>query len=251
MPSDHVGIDVDALTPELLNDARLLYCLPNFQNPTGRCLPLPRRQALVAKAKDAGVAVVEDDPYGELSYRGETLPSLLSYDPDNGIYLGSFSKVLAPGLRLGYIVAPPWLYQKLVQTKQAADLHSPSLNQYLAYELVRDGFLEGHIPRIRQLYRDQCQLMLSALDRNFPATASWTRPQGGMFIWVTLPEAIDTQALLASAIDRGVAFVPGAPFFTENAPTNTLRLSFVTVSAERIEAGIRLLGELIRAELAR
>jgi len=250
MPSDEDGIDTDALTPELLDGARFMYCLPNFQNPTGRRLPLARRKELVAKALAAGVPVVEDDPYGELSYGGEHLPSLLSLNPQGGIYMGSFSKILAPGLRLGYVVGPEPLYSKLVQAKQAADLHTPSFSQRIVYETIQDDFLEAHIPTIRDLYGHQCQLMLSALEQYFPAQAQWTRPEGGMFIWVTLPKGVDTTQLLAKAIAHNVAFVPGAPFYATDPQVNTLRLSFVTVPAEKIEAGMKILGELVRAEIA-
>ncbi|GAB2491742.1 PLP-dependent aminotransferase family protein [Pseudoxanthomonas sangjuensis] len=249
MPSDGQGIDTDALTPELLAGGRFMYCLPNFQNPTGRRLPLQRRQALVEKAAAAGVPVVEDDPYGELSYDGETLPSLLSLNPQGGIYMGSFSKILAPGLRLGYVVAPEPLFAKLVQAKQAADLHTPSFSQRIVHETIKDGFLDAHVPTIRDLYGRQCQYMLDALERHFPAEAQWTRPEGGMFIWVTLPAGIDTGRLLAKAVEQNVAFVPGAPFFAGPPQANTLRLSFVTVPQEKIEAGIGKLGALVRAEI--
>ncbi|SEL05300.1 valine-pyruvate aminotransferase apoenzyme [Pseudoxanthomonas sp. GM95] len=249
MPSDEDGIDTDALTPELLAGARFMYCLPNFQNPTGKRLPLERRKELVAKALAAGVPVVEDDPYGELSYNGELLPSLLSLNPEGGIYMGSFSKVLAPGLRLGYVVAPEPLYSKLVQAKQATDLHTPSFTQRIVYETLQDDFLETHIPTIRDLYGSQCQLMLSALEQYFPPEAQWTRPEGGMFIWVTLPKGIDTTQLLAKAIAQNVAFVPGAPFYANDPQINTLRLSFVTVPAARIEAGMKILGALVKAEI--
>jgi 2-aminoadipate transaminase len=250
MPSDEQGIDTDALTPELLDSARFMYCLPNFQNPTGKRLPLERRKELVAKALAAGVPVVEDDPYGELSYGGELLPSLLSLNPDGGIYMGSFSKILAPGLRLGYVVAPEPLYSKLVQAKQATDLHTPSFTQRIVHETIQDDFLEAHIPTIRDLYGSQCQLMLQALQDYFPEQAQWTQPEGGMFIWVTLPKGIDTTQLLAKAIAQNVAFVPGAPFYATDPQINTLRLSFVTVPAARIDAGMRILGELVKAEIA-
>lgn len=249
MHSDDEGIVVDALDDARLQGGRFMYCLPNFQNPTGRRLPLERRRALIARARAAGVLVVEDDPYGELSY-GEQLPSLLSMDPDNVVYMGSFSKVLAPGLRLGYLIAPEALHAKLVQTKQAADLHTPSFSQRIVHEAVQGGFLDRHIPEIRALYGNQCALMLSALQRHFPAEAKWNRPQGGMFIWVTLPEGLDTGDLLRRAIERNVAFVPGAPFFATAPQANTLRLSFVTVSAEKIEQGMERLGALVREEIA-
>lgn len=250
MKTDEDGIVTDALTAEQLAGARFMYCLPNFQNPTGRRMPLERRKALLEKAIAAGVPVVEDDPYGALSYSGEELPSLLSMAPEHVIYMGSFSKVLVPGLRLGYVVAPEELLGKLVQAKQAADLHTPSFTQRIVHEAIQDDFLDHHIPEIRTLYAHQCELMLAALDRYFPSTARWTRPHGGMFIWVTLPEGVDSAALLAKAIEQNVAFVPGAPFYANDPQANTLRLSFVTVPAEKIESGMQVLGTLLKAEIA-
>jgi 2-aminoadipate transaminase len=250
MRSDEEGVVVDALSAEQLAGARFMYCLPNFQNPTGRRLPAERRTLLVAKAAEAGVPIVEDDPYGDLYYTGEPLPSLLSMNPEGVIYMGSFSKVLAPGLRLGYVVAPEAVLGKLIQAKQAADLHTPSFTQRIVHEVVKDGFVDQHIPTIRALYAQQCALMLDALDQHFPPQVQWNRPEGGMFIWVTLPEGIDSSPLLARAIERNVAFVPGAPFFAADPQRNTLRLSFVTVPGERIEAGVRVLGELLHEALA-
>jgi len=249
MRSDEQGIVVDALDDAQLHAARFAYVLPNFQNPTGRRLPVARRQALVAKADAAGVPLVEDDPYGELAYAGEPLPSLLSMNPDGVVYMGSFSKVLAPGMRLGYLVAPPQVHAKLVQAKQAADLHTPSLTQRIVHEVVRGGFLDTHVPGIRALYGRQCALMLDAMARHFPSQVHWNRPEGGMFIWVTLPPGMDSQALLAEAIARNVAFVPGAPFFAAEPRHDTLRLSFVTVPAERIEQGIAILGQLLHESI--
>jgi 2-aminoadipate transaminase len=250
MRSDEEGVVVDALSAEQLAGARFMYCLPNFQNPTGRRLPAERRTLLVAKAAEAGVPIVEDDPYGDLYYAGEPLPSLLSMNPEGVIYMGSFSKVLAPGLRLGYVVAPEAVLGKLIQAKQAADLHTPSFTQRIVHEVLKDGFVDQHIPTIRALYAQQCALMLDALDQHFPPQVQWNRPEGGMFIWVTLPEGIDSSPLLARAIERNVAFVPGAPFFATDPQRNTLRLSFVTVPGERIEAGVRVLGELLHEALA-
>ena len=194
--------------------------------------------------------VVEDDPYGELCYSGDILPSLLSMAPEHVIYMGSFSKVLAPGLRLGFVVAPEELHGKLVQAKQAADLHTPSFSQRIVYEAVQDGFLDAHIPTIRTLYAHQCQLMLAALEKYFPGEARWNQPEGGMFIWVDLPEGVDSSKLLAKAIQENVAFVPGAPFYATNPKPNTLRLSFVTVPADKIETGVQILGRLLKAEIA-
>ncbi|HEY8540344.1 MAG TPA: PLP-dependent aminotransferase family protein [Steroidobacteraceae bacterium] len=246
--SDDDGIVLEALAPELARRARFFYCLPNFQNPTGRRMPGARRQALARIADDAGLLLIEDDPYGELSYSGERLPTLHSLNPDGVVYLGSFSKVLAPGLRVGYLIAPKPLLRKLVQAKQAADLHTPSFNQRVVHEAVKDGFLDAHIPTIRALYASQCRAMLEALSRHFPRTVTWNRPAGGMFIWVKLPEHIDAMALLDKAVVANVAFVPGAPFFANEPQRNTLRLSFVTVPTDKIEEGIARLGRLIAGE---
>ncbi|MCO4888549.1 PLP-dependent aminotransferase family protein [Cupriavidus sp. WGtm5] len=250
IPSDDKGLLPDALTPELTAGARFLYALPNFQNPTGRRLPLERRQALVARAQEQGVLLVEDDPYGALSYTGDQLPSLLSMNPDGVIYMGSFSKVLAPGMRLGYVIAPPELHFKLCQAKQASDLHTPTFTQRVAYETVRDGLLDTHIPTIRELYGKQCQTMLDALRRHMPEGVSWNTPEGGMFIWMELPEGLDSMAILEEAVKRNVAYVPGAPFYANNPKRNALRLAFVTVPAERIEQGVAILGELFREAIA-
>lgn len=250
VPGDDKSLLPEALTPELTANARFLYALPNFQNPTGRRMPLERRQALVARAKALGVLLIEDDPYGELSYTGDQLPSLLSMNPDGVIYMGSFSKVLAPGLRLGYVIAPPELHFKLCQAKQASDLHTPSFTQRLAYETIRDGLLDTHIPTIRQLYGSQCQAMLDSLDRHMPAGVTWNRPEGGMFIWMELPEGLDSMAILEQAVKRNVAYVPGAPFYASNPRRNTLRLAFVTVAPDRIEQGVAILGELFREAIA-
>ncbi len=248
-----VPTDDSGLLPEAVADigqgARLLYALPNFQNPTGRTLSVERRVALVETCARLGLPLIEDDPYGALSYRGEPLPKMLTMNPDGVIYMGSFSKVLTPGIRLGYVVAPVPLVRKLEQAKQAADLHTAQLTQMVVHEAIKDGFLGQHIPTIRKLYSDQCQAMLAALTEFFPAAATWTRPEGGMFIWVTLPKHIDSMKLLDEAIAQNIAFVPGAPFYANNPECNTLRLSFVTVSPEKIREGVEKLGKLIAAKL--
>ena len=174
---------------------------------------------------------------------------MLKMNPDGVIYMGSFSKVLTPGIRLGYVVAPLPLVRRLALAKQAADLHTSQLTQMVVHEVIKDGFLERHIPLIRSLYASQCQAMLTAMDQHFPAGVSWTRPEGGMFIWVTLPAHVDAMRLLDDALANKVAFVPGAPFYANAPQTNTLRLSFVTVPPERIRAGVAILGRLIAARM--
>jgi 2-aminoadipate transaminase len=250
VPSDDRGVVPSALTPELLAGARFLYCLPNFQNPTGRRLPLERREALTRLARETGLLLIEDDPYAALSYSGDALPTMLSMHPDGVVYLGSFSKVLAPGLRVGYLIAPEALHRKLVQAKQAADLHTPSFTQRIVYEAIKDGFLDDHIPTIRALYKERCETMLAAMDEHFPKSLKWNRPEGGMFIWVQLPPGVDSFKLLDQAIAQNVAFVPGGPFYANEPQLNTLRLSFVTVPAEKIRKGIAVLGALLRQRLA-
>ncbi|WP_334189111.1 aminotransferase-like domain-containing protein [Noviherbaspirillum sp.] len=247
VPTDDGGLLPETVAP-IAQGARLLYALPNFQNPTGRTLSVERRLALVETCARLGLPLIEDDPYGALSYRGEPLPKMLGMNPHGVIYMGSFSKVLTPGIRLGYVVAPVPLVRKLEQAKQAADLHTSQLTQMVVHEVVKDGFLTQHIPTIRALYADRCQVMLSAMDEFFPKSATWTRPEGGMFIWVTLPKHIDSMKLLEEAIAQHVAFVPGTSFYANVPETNTLRLSFVTVPPERIRDGVEKLGRLIAAK---
>jgi 2-aminoadipate transaminase len=248
-----VATDDDGLVPSsiagLADGARLLYSLPNFQNPTGRSLSLARRQELVETCARLGLPLIEDDPYGALSYKGEPMPRMVSMNPDGVIYMGSFSKVLTPGIRLGYVCAPLPLVRRLELAKQAADLHTAQLTQMVVHEVVKDGFLDRHIPTIRTLYANQCQVMLDALDEHFPDSVTWTRPEGGMFIWVKLPQQIDATKLLEQALAARVAFVPGAPFYANEPATNTLRLSFVTVPPERIREGIATLGQIIKSQL--
>lgn len=248
-----VATDDHGLVPSSIDavakGARMLYALPNFQNPTGRSLSIERRQELVETCARHGIPLIEDDPYGALSYKGEPYPKMLNMNPDGVIYMGSFSKVLTPGIRLGYVVAPLPLVRRLELAKQAADLHTAQLTQMVVYEVVKDGFLEQHIPSIRTLYANQCQAMLDAMAECFPSGVTWTKPEGGMFIWVTLPKHIDAMKLLDQAIAAKVAFVPGAPFYANEPETNTLRLSFVTVPPERIREGVAVLGKLIAAQL--
>lgn len=246
--TDEHGLVPSSIEP-VAEGARLLYSLPNFQNPTGRSLSLERRRELVETCARLGLPLIEDDPYGALSYKGEPMPKMVAMNPEGVIYMGSFSKVLTPGIRLGYVCAPLPLVRRLELAKQAADLHTAQLTQMVVYDVVKDGFLDQHIPTIRTLYGNQCQAMLDAMDQHFPKQVSWTRPEGGMFIWVTLPKRIDAMKLLDQAIAARVAFVPGAPFYATDPETTTLRLSFVTVPPERIREGIAILGQLIAAAL--
>ena len=248
--SDDEGVDVNDLAAKA-KDARFLYVLPNFQNPTGRSMSEARRASLVAKAAEIGLPLVEDNPYGDLWFDTPPPAPLTARNPEGCIYLGSFSKVLAPGLRLGYVVAPKAIMPKLLQAKQAADLHSPSFNQRMVAEVLKDGFIDRHVPTIRALYKAQCSAMLAALDTEMAGlNVVWNRPDGGMFLWVRLPEGMDAVALLPKAVEKNVAFVPGAAFYAEGADPRTLRLSFVTASEEQIKTGVAALAKTIREALA-
>lgn len=249
--SDGEGVQVDDLRRQRAG-GRFVYLLPNFQNPTGRTMSEARRQAVVEAARELALPIVEDNPYGDLWFDAPPPAPLTARHPEGSLYLGSFSKVLAPGLRLGFIVAPAGLYPKLLQAKQAADLHSPSFNQRLVAEVIRDGFLDRHVPTIRALYRTQRDAMLAALAREMQGLdVKWNTPAGGMFLWARLPAGVDAVELLPKAVDRGVAFVPGAAFYAHDADARTLRLSFVTASPPEIDRGIAALAEAVRDALAR
>lgn len=251
--SDEQGLDVGDLQAKMgegTGAARFLYVLPNFQNPTGRSMSEARRAALVERAAALNLPIVEDNPYGDLWFDAPPPAPLTARNPEGCIYLGSFSKVLAPGLRLGYIVAPPSVYPKLLQAKQAADLHSPGYNQRVVAEVIKDGFLDRHVPTIRALYKAQCSAMLGALEKEMGGLdVQWNRPDGGMFLWVRLPEGMSAIELLPKAVEAGVAFVPGAAFYADAADPRTLRLSFVTASEEQIATGMALLAKAIRQSM--
>lgn len=244
--SDEGGVDAADLKAKAPG-ARFVYLLPNFQNPTGRTMGEARRAAVAAVAAEAGLPIIEDNPYGDLWFDAAPAPSLASRHPDGTVYLGSFSKILAPGLRLGYLVAPKALYPKLLQAKQAADLHTPSFNQRIVAEVLKNGFIDRHVPTIRALYKSQCQAMLAALTREMAGLDfTWNTPTGGMFLWARLPAGLDAVKLLPKAVDKNVAFVPGAAFYADHADARTLRLSFVTASVDQINTGIAALAQAIR-----
>jgi 2-aminoadipate transaminase len=244
--SDHEGPLPEALA-SAASSARFAYLLPNFQNPTGHVYTEARRAAVVAAAQSKGLPLLEDNPYGDLWFDEAPPRSLASRWPDGVLYLGSFSKVLAPGLRLGYIVSPTALYPKLLQAKQAADLHTPIFNQRVVHEVIRNGMLDTHVPTIRALYKTHRDAMQASLAKHLGGVAQWVTPVGGMFFWIELPAHIDAVALLPKAVDAGMAFVPGAAFYASAPRKNTLRLSFVTSPPEQIEAGVAALARVLKA----
>ena len=264
VPSDNDGLQTEMLESPLRSGPKFMYVLPNFQNPGGTTLSEGRRPELVLLADRFGIPIIEDDPYGQLRYEGEHLTPLVVLDRENlrrdrgysignVIYLSTFSKTLAPGLRLGWIVAPPEVISKLTQLKQGADLHTSTFGQMVAYEVARDGFLDEHVKLIRRVYRERRDAMLEALKAEFPSEVKWAHPQGGLFLWVTLPEGMDAQQLFAAAIQEHVAFVPGDSFYAPNGATEEgrrhMRLNFSASDPEKIREGIRRLGLAIRKQL--
>ena len=260
VPSDEDGMIVDKLEEALRLGPKFIYVLPNFQNPSGSTMSLERRKRLVLLADQYGVPIVEDDPYGQLRYDGEHIPSVATLDSryrneDNGeytgnvIYLSTFSKLLAPGLRLAWVIAPPQVIRKLVMTKQAADLHTSSFNQNVAYEVAKGGFLDEHVKVIRATYKERRDVMLELMDELFPADVRWTKPQGGMFLWGMLPENVDAAEVLKVAIERKVAFVPGAAFHPNGGGANTMRLNFSFSNPENIREGISRLALTLKEAL--
>ncbi len=262
VPIDDDGLQVAHLEAALRSGPKFMYILPNFQNPTGVTLSLTRRYDLIALAEEYGIPIVEDDPYGQLRYEGEHLKPLVVLDSEylgcegdggytgNVIYTSTFSKTLAPGLRLGWIVAPKDVVFKLVQMKQGTDLHTSSFDQMVAYEVARDGFLDKHIRTIRETYGHRRDVMLNAMEQYFPSEVRWTRPAGGLFLWVTTPESINTVDLLKDAIAQKVAFVPGYSFHPNGGGHNTMRLNFSNAKEEMIIEGIRRLSVALKQRLA-
>jgi len=265
VPSDDDGLRSDLLEDPLRSGPKFMYVLPNFQNPGGTTLSEGRRHELVLLADKYGIPIVEDDPYGQLRYEGEHLTPLVVLDRENlrrdqgysignVLYLSTFSKTLAPGLRLGWIVAPPDVIAKLVQLKQGADLHSSTFVQMVAYEVARDNFLDEHVKIIRSVYRERRDVMLDALSRYFPPEVTWTKPMGGLFLWVTLPAGADADKLFEAAIRENVAFVPGDCFYAPNGHSDEgrrhMRLNFSAAAPDQIREGIRRLSIAVKEQLA-
>lgn len=244
------GVDTNAVRDVCESrKAKLMYSIPNFQNPTGISYSEEVRRNLAEIVNQYPILLVEDDPYGEIRFKGESLPPLKYYIPEQTLLLGSFSKVIAPGLRLGWIVAPEYLMEKLVVLKQGADLHSNYFSQRVIYQFLQDNSLDEHIATIKALYGKQCDYMISMVEKHFPKEIRITRPEGGMFLWATLPEGTDAKAIFDIAIREKVAFVPGGPFHLHGQGGNTMRLNFSNSNEERIERGVAILGNILHRVL--
>jgi 2-aminoadipate transaminase len=260
IPFDDEGMQTDLLESRLRTGLKFIYVLPNFQNPTGVTLSRERRMQLVEMANAYGVPIVEDDPYGQLRYEGDHIPPVVVLDDEirakevpiysgNVIYTSTFSKILAPGLRLAWVVAPTDVIKKLVQAKQGCDLNTSTFNQYLAYEVANGPWMKTHIQTIRETYKERRDVMLKALESYMPEGVNWTRPAGGLFLWVTLPESIDSGEIFPAAVEKRVAFVPGTSFHPLGGGKNTMRLNFSCMMPELIDEGIKRLAEVIKNSL--
>lgn len=250
---DDEGMRMDDLEETLTANpgVKFIYVLPNFHNPAGTTLSLKRRLRLVELAAEHGVFIVEDDPYGELRFEGKDITPIFTLHKENTIYLSTFSKTLAPGLRLGWIVAPERVIAKIIQAKQGTDLHTSSLVQCLAYDICQRGLLRAHVRKVRAIYRERRDAMLEAMEEHFPPEVKWTRPEGGLFLWVRLPECMDTEALLKVAVEEKVAFVPGHAFYPAGGDGRCcMRLNFSYAKPETAKEGIKRLGRAIRRQMA-
>jgi 2-aminoadipate transaminase len=256
-----VEMDSAGLVPDLLEakikalqaagkSIKFLYTIPNFNNPSGITLAAERRQQVVDICRNANILVLEDNPYGLLRFDGEPLAPLRAANPADVIYMGSFSKIFAPGLRIGWALVPEHLQRRYYLASEAVTLCPPTLNQMLVSAYLRDYDWKGQIETYRGLYAERCRAMLAALEEHMPAGASWTSPEGGFFVWVTLPESVDTYPLLKKAIDAGVVFIPGAAFTPSAEPSNKLRLAFSAVPPDAIAEGVRRLAPVLREAIA-
>jgi 2-aminoadipate transaminase len=230
---------------------KFIYVLPNFHNPGGTTLPLERREQLAEIATRLDIPVVEDDPYGQLRFEGEDILPICTLIPERTIYLGTFSKTLTPGMRLGWIVCPEVLMERIVQAKQGADLHTGTFVQYVANDICQRGLLKQHIRRLRQVYKERRDTMLDALVEFWPEGCRWTHPQGGLFLWAQVPESIDTQEFLQDALAEKVAYVPGVNFYpNQDGGHNAMRLNFSYCPPEQIVEGTRRLGVALKKKLS-
>ena len=246
VPVDDEGMQVGALEEVLkTKNPKFIYVLPNFHNPMGVTLTLERRKELVKLAANYGIPIIEDDPYGELRFEGEDIAPVIVLHKENVLYLSTFSKILAPGIRLGWVVAPEAIIRRLVQAKQAADLHTSTFIQMITHDIMKRGILKAHSKEIKKVYGRRRRIMTTAMEEHFPQGVNWTKPEGGLFMWVRAPEHINCMELLERAVEKKVAFVPGTVFYPDGTGLNTLRLNFSNAKPEMITEGIRRLGRVL------
>ena len=256
---DDDGMDTRVVEEALRKGPKFIYVLPNFQNPTGVTLSMERRRQLIKLADQYGVPIIEDDPYGQLRYEGENLPPVELLDSQmrdktnaytgNVIYLSTFSKILAPGIRLAWVIAPVEVINKLILAKQGADLHTSTFNQIVAHEVGQHGYLDRHVKIIQDTYRERRNVMIESLEEHMPNGVTWTNPQGGLFLWVTVPETLNTIEIFKDAVAQKVAYVPGENFFACGGGSNTMRLNFSSTQPDLINEGIARLGKLLKTKL--
>jgi 2-aminoadipate transaminase len=246
IPVDDEGMQVDKLE-QVLKKAKpkFIYVLPNFHNPMGVTLPLERRTRLIQIAAKYGTPIVEDDPYGELRFEGEDITPIVVLHKENVLYLSTFSKTLAPGIRLGWVVAPEQIIRKLVQAKQATDLHTSTFIQMIANDIMRRGILKAHSKVIKTAYGERRHIMTSSMEKHFPKGVTWTKPVGGLFLWARTPEHVNTMDLLETAVEEKVAYVPGCVFYPDGSGLNTMRLNFSNATPDKIREGIKRLGRVL------
>lgn len=252
VPVDENGMNVDKLVEKIEElkskgkRIKMIYTIPTFQNPAGVEMSEERRKKIVEIAEEYGLIVLEDDPYGKLRFEGEAIKPIKAYDNERVIYMATFSKILSPGIRLAYVVAPKEITKKMVIAKQSMDLCTSTLTQLLGYHYIKDGYLEKQLPKIIDMYRKKRDLMLAAMEKYFPKKCRWTKPRGGMFIWVECPEEVSTVEMFEEAVNNKVAYIQGRAFYVNGGGQNTMRLNFTNARDEQIEEGIKRLGEVIK-----
>lgn len=241
------GLDPDQLEEALAHNVKFIYTIPDFQNPTGLTYSAENRRQICEMLKNRDIVLIEDDPYGELRFDGEHLPYIGAGKLPNSILLGTFSKIVTPGMRTGFMISENTeLLRYLSIAKEASDLHTSIFSQYLIWDYLTHNDLDVHIAKIKDLYQRQAQAMMNAMDKYFPPSVKYTKPHGGMFLWVTLPEGIRAMDLFPKALEKKVAFVPGDPFYIQADNVNTMRLNYTNADCETIDEGIRRLGELLK-----
>ena len=254
IPLDDEGMAVGLLEEKILELERegkkikMIYVIPTFQNPAGVVMPESRRRKLVEIAREHDLMIVEDDPYSKLRFDGDPVKPIKAFD-ENVIYMATFSKILSPGFRLAFIAAPKDVIRKMAIAKQSIDLCSPTITQFIAYEIIKRGLLDEHIPRIAEMYKKKRDIMINAMEEYFPDGCKWTRPNGGMFLWARLPENVSTMEMFNDALRKKVAYVHGKAFHVDGSGTNTMRLNFSNPSDEEIREGIKRLGEVIEERI--